>query len=357
MKTKIHAIAGGIAFLTILSFWTSTLFTELFTSHETVAMVKGLVLKGMFILIPAMMIVGASGMSLGGKRQDAPTLRKKKRMPIIAVTGLLVLLPAAFYLENKASNGSFDTWFYIVQAIELIAGASNLRLIILNIRDGLRLTGKISDAETSAINNSVTLKAQENGALMLKGSTNLIGTDGSPINIKKATALCRCGASKNKPFCDGSHNKINFNDSLSSERTHDEVTVYKGESIDIHYNKLLCSHAGVCGVHLQTVFDAEKDPWINPDNGKTEEIKSVVKDCPSGALSYSQPNEKPQHLISNNSGIKIEKNGPYHVNGISLVSGAISQGACPEKYVLCRCGASKNKPYCDGSHVDIEWKE
>lgn len=144
MKTKIHAIAGSIAFLTILTFWLSTTFSELFTSYETIAMVKELILKGMFILIPAMVIVGSSGMSLGAKRKDKLIFRKKKRMPIIALTGLVILLPAAFYLEMKASSGEFDTWFYMVQAVELIAGASNLRLMMLNIRDGLTLTRKIS---------------------------------------------------------------------------------------------------------------------------------------------------------------------------------------------------------------------
>ena len=143
MKTNVHAIAGGIAFITILIFWSSTVFTELFASHETVAMIKTLILKGMFILIPAMVIVGASGMSLGGQRKGKIIEEKKKRMPIIAATGLLVLLPAAFYLEMKATSGSFDTTFYVVQAIELVAGLSNLRLMALNIKDGLRLTGKL----------------------------------------------------------------------------------------------------------------------------------------------------------------------------------------------------------------------
>lgn len=303
-----------------------------------------------------MIIVGASGMSLGGKRQDLPVLRKKKRMPIIAITGLLVLLPAAFYLESKASSGSFDSWFYIVQAIELIAGASNLRLMMLNIREGLRMTGKI-ESSTDVIADTPSLKAQENGALLLKGNVKFTGTDGNQIDIKNKTALCRCGASKNKPFCDGSHNKIGFNDAPSKDKTKDEVTVYKGKDINIHYNKLLCSHAAVCGSKLNTVFDSNKTPWISPDNGTVEEIKSVIKGCPSGALSYSKDDEDPKHLISTNSDIQIEKNGPYHVNGVSLVNGVTAQGACPEKYVLCRCGASKNKPFCDGSHVDIEWKD
>ena len=136
MKTKIHALAGLIGFLTILSFWSSTLYSELFGSHEMVAYVKTMILKGMFILIPAMIVVGASGMNLGRRRKDAKTLAKKKRMPFIGGNGLIVLLPAAFFLQSKAEAGEFDTVFYIFQIIELFAGATNLILIGLNIRDG-----------------------------------------------------------------------------------------------------------------------------------------------------------------------------------------------------------------------------
>ena len=136
MLAKIHPIAGVTGFLTILAFWTSTAFSEVFGTHATIAAVKAMILNGMFILIPAMVIVGASGMSMGRRRKDAPVRAKKKRMPFIAANGLLILLPAAFYLEAKASAGSFDTTFYVVQALELIAGATNLFLMGLSIRDG-----------------------------------------------------------------------------------------------------------------------------------------------------------------------------------------------------------------------------
>lgn len=146
MKTRIHGIAGCIGFLMIFLFWTSTATTELFASHETIAAVKGLILKGMFILIPAMVIVGGSGMSLSKRRRGNLVSVKKKRMPIIALNGLLILLPSAWFLAGKASSGEFDTSFYIVQGIELIAGAVNLTLMGLNIRDGLTMTGKIRRA-------------------------------------------------------------------------------------------------------------------------------------------------------------------------------------------------------------------
>ncbi|MEW2915465.1 hypothetical protein AB1A64_00180 [Ruegeria sp. ANG10] len=142
MLRIIHPIAGVLGFLTILVFWTSTLCSELFATHATVAAVKSMIVSGLFILVPAMVIVGASGMSLGRRRKDVQALAKKKRMPIIAMNGLLILVPAAIYLSAKANAGSFDTSFYIVQVVELIAGATNLTLMGLSIRDGRAMTAR-----------------------------------------------------------------------------------------------------------------------------------------------------------------------------------------------------------------------
>ncbi|MEY8827985.1 hypothetical protein AB9K34_06170 [Sedimentitalea sp. XS_ASV28] len=151
MKTRIHAVAGGIGFLMILLFWTSTIITELFASHETIAATKAMILRGMWILIPAMAISGASGMAMGRKRMDPLAMAKKKRMPFIAVNGILILVPCAFFLAGRAAAGQFDVLFYAVQGLELIAGAANLTMMGLNIRDGLKMTGKIgSDAVAAA---------------------------------------------------------------------------------------------------------------------------------------------------------------------------------------------------------------
>ncbi|WP_254055786.1 hypothetical protein [Ruegeria sp. EL01] len=117
-------------------FWTTTISSELFGTYATVTTVKSMIVAGLFILVPAMIIVGASGFSMGHSRIDAPAMAKKKRMPIIAMNGLLILVPAALYLSAKANVGSFDTRFYTVQIIELIAGATNLILMGMSIRDG-----------------------------------------------------------------------------------------------------------------------------------------------------------------------------------------------------------------------------
>ena len=82
-------------------------------------------------------------MSLGKQSFHPLVAKKKKRMPFIALNGLLILLPAAFFLEAKAAAGLFERCFYAVQAIELLAGATNLTLMGINIRDGLRMTRRI----------------------------------------------------------------------------------------------------------------------------------------------------------------------------------------------------------------------
>ena len=143
MKKTIHLIGAIIATLCIATFFTSTIIVELFGSHETIATVKGLiVMPGLFILIPAIAATGGSGFSLGKTRKGRLLEAKKKRMPIIGANGVLILLPAAIFLDQWASSGSFDTKFYLVQGFELAAGAVNLTLMGMNIRDGLKLAGK-----------------------------------------------------------------------------------------------------------------------------------------------------------------------------------------------------------------------
>ncbi|MCY6383367.1 hypothetical protein [Hoeflea prorocentri] len=146
MKTRIHAIAGFVAFIMIALFWTSTVLVEILGTYEAVATVKSLILLGMIVLIPAMAIVGATGMSLGAGRRDRLTKAKKTRMPLIAGNGILILVPAAFFLAARANAGVFDTWFYAVQALELVAGTANITMMGLNIRDGLMMTRRIRRA-------------------------------------------------------------------------------------------------------------------------------------------------------------------------------------------------------------------
>ncbi len=144
MPKLVHRIAGTIAPLCIATFFLSTISLELFGTRAAVAQLKSLIVTpGLWILIPALVATGGSGVFLSKSRRGRLLEAKKRRMPIIAAIGLLVLVPCAIVLDRWAAAGSFDAAFYGVQTIELLAGATNLTLIGLNVRDGLRLSGRL----------------------------------------------------------------------------------------------------------------------------------------------------------------------------------------------------------------------
>lgn len=151
MSTRIHLMAGVLAPLCLLAFLVSTVLVELFGSHAAVAQLKSLIVApGLWIMIPAMAVAGGSGMFLGRFRKGRLVDAKKKRMPVIAANGLLVLVPCALVLDRWAAAGSFDASFYVVQGIELLAGAANALLLGMNVRDGLRMAGRLRVASASA---------------------------------------------------------------------------------------------------------------------------------------------------------------------------------------------------------------
>lgn len=143
MLKIIHPVAGVIAMLTIATFWLSTALTELFASHAVVTAVKSAIPWGFLLLIPALATAGGSGIRLAKGARTGLIGAKSKRMPFIAANGILVLIPSALFLASKAKAAEFDAAFYTVQALELVAGATNITLLGLNIRDGIKMTGRL----------------------------------------------------------------------------------------------------------------------------------------------------------------------------------------------------------------------
>lgn len=150
MKHRIHLVAAITATLCIGTFFISSILVELFGSGESISMVKSLIVfPGLFILIPAIAATGGTGFLIARHRTGRLVEKKKRRMPFIGLNGLFILLPAAIILNHWAGNGLFDTRFYLVQGIELAAGAINLTLMSLNIRDGLTMVGRLSPKKTA----------------------------------------------------------------------------------------------------------------------------------------------------------------------------------------------------------------
>lgn len=178
-----------------------------------------------------------------------------------------------------------------------------------------------------------------------------------PITTTETIALCRCGASSSKPFCDGSHAKTGFSSAKQGDRLADKRESYQGKKITIHDNRCICAHAGICTDKLSAVFRMKQEPWIDPDAASVEAIISVIDNCPSGALSYSI-DTKERAEKNSRAAIFIAPNGPYVVSGeVSMEETGAGEGAAKQQFTLCRCGASKNKPFCDGSHWSSEFTD
>ena len=195
-----------------------------------------------------------------------------------------------------------------------------------------------------------------NGPYLLADVANLRRASGEALPAQGA-ALCRCGGSKKKPFCDGTHRTNGFSDRNTADPSKSKRQAYAGKRITILDNRALCAHAAFCTDDLASVFRHRENPWIVADGATVEKIIETVRKCPSGALSYAIDGveaEPPRRAPM----VTVTDNGPYAVTGgIELVGVKLGDGASSEHYTLCRCGASKNKPFCDGSHWDVGFED
>ena len=140
MLSTLHKTSALIATGLIATFWTTTVFAELFLTRPEITAVKTAIPYGMILLVPMIATAGATGYRQARGRTAGVIGAKRRRMPIVAINGVLALVPAALFLSIKAQAGQFDTSFALVQAAELAAGAVNLGLMLLNVRDGRRMT-------------------------------------------------------------------------------------------------------------------------------------------------------------------------------------------------------------------------
>ena len=183
----------------------------------------------------------------------------------------------------------------------------------------------------------------ENGPLEVDCTDTVLMKDGKKLEAENPSYLCRCGKSKNKPWCDGSHEKVGF--TSKREISEEILQVYEGKEITVNFNRSICAGAANCVHDLPSVFASDNSTnWIYPDNDTNDKIIKTVNSCPSGALSYSI---KGKVTIDKRTKAKISivKNGPYVVEEVKLVGMPTPTNFSTTKYALCRCGHSKNKPF------------
>jgi CDGSH-type Zn-finger protein len=200
-----------------------------------------------------------------------------------------------------------------------------------------------------------------------RGGESLAWRKHDRIDTLPDYALCRCGASAIKPFCDGSHATIGFDgaETAPTGPSAGRQKSYPGEGMMMADERPLCIHAGFCS---NRATDAWKLCGETADVQKRTELIAMIEHCPSGALTYrleisgagndtsgddAYESLEP-HLAQS---IGVIPNGPLWVTGgIPVLRADGVPFEVRNRVTLCRCGHSKNKPFCDGTHAEIGFK-
>jgi CDGSH-type Zn-finger protein len=178
-----------------------------------------------------------------------------------------------------------------------------------------------------------------------------------PIETDGPVRLCRCGRSATKPFCDDSHLRSGFDGTeVADRRTYAERAYpYRGQGLTMFDQPSLCTQAGYCGDRFANVWamiDRDEDPETR------ERIRTMSKLCPSGRLVTRVDGSDEVDEIAYEPSVAIVADGPVWVRGGVRVAGADGEAyEVRNRVTLCRCGASENKPFCDGTHKDIGFRE
>ncbi len=134
------------------------------------------------------------------------------------------------------------------------------------------------------------------------------------------------------------------------------VKQYEKEDLTIFWKPKRCIHSEICWRTLPEVYKPKEKPWIQPENATVAELKAQIEKCPSGALTYTIKGETKMEETKSTECTIIE-NGPLLVSGtltVTLANGSVETKK--RSTAFCRCGASENKPYCDGTHNTIDFK-
>jgi CDGSH-type Zn-finger protein len=173
---------------------------------------------------------------------------------------------------------------------------------------------------------------------------------GDPIPTGSSFALCRCGRSRNKPFCDDSHLTAGVDGTEVADRTPvaQRAFVLEGEGVVVRDVVPLCAKAGFC-------TNRRTDVWeLVPETGDPEaraQMEGMIGRCPSGRLSFAPDAAAPPTEPAFAPEILVERDGPLWIRGgVTLVSADGETYEVRNRMTLCRCGGSGNKPFCDGTH-------
>ena len=138
----------------------------------------------------------------------------------------------------------------------------------------------------------------------------------------------------------------------------EKIKEYESEELTVVWKAEKCIHSEICFKGLPDVFDPKARPWVNVKGENDQRIKEQIDKCPSGALSYKLKSEtQSDDSIEEEQIVEVIKGGPLMVYGnIKVKHHDGSEASRHRVTAFCRCGASSNKPFCDGTHKKIEFE-
>lgn len=135
-----------------------------------------------------------------------------------------------------------------------------------------------------------------------------------------------------------------------------KILRYEGKDLTVTYERPRCIHAERCVNDLPEVFDPNRKPWINADATAADKLAAMVHTCPSGALHYERNDGGSTEKTPESNIATLGINGPLWIHGDLEINGIVGEKK-DFRVALCRCGASRYKPFCDGSHKDLPFKD
>jgi CDGSH-type Zn-finger protein len=178
-----------------------------------------------------------------------------------------------------------------------------------------------------------------------------------PIDAPESFELCRCGLSSRKPFCDDACANAGFDGTEVADRAPraTRAEVYVGDDVVMTDDHTLCEHAGYCGDRFTNVWRMIRrtsDPDIR------ERLQHMVSLCPSGALDHAPADGADLVELAFVPSIGVIRNGPLWIRGgIPIESADRTTYEVRNRVTICRCGHSANKPFCDGTHKEVEFRD
>ena len=257
--------------------------------------------------------------------------------------------------SNPACNGGMS-FTALRDAAPLPPGASAGKFFLERLREllagaqALAANGDARVAQALKILTDLANRAERTFANIEKDSPALVtaasAAAAAPIAAAPAAAATAVAASRGAAV-------IEPGNVAPTPRTVDGVDYIEGRDLTLIYEGKKCIHSRFCVTWGPKVFIANvKGPWINPDAMPTEALTEIAHVCVSGAIRYKRKDGQPDEALPPVNLVSVREGGPYAIRADIQLDGA---PAVSHRLTLCRCGASKNKPFCDGSHHEVNF--